>query len=398
MPENTILFRARLVQKHGQQESLTFTTAPQVSWTLHKLYPFLLILDGFLNNLMWCCEDVCLPFIYLVLMILAVNLSTTPNWQVGFLATVINTWFGLMSLALLVLSSLYFIVSVLRELRQDEPPTLDDIVVTMENVNYKLDKIRQDVAALFGLQRRNISALILVSTPIHWAVTSYVYSAHRYIQCWVIGLFVFHSSWCQTTMRLIWRSVYARQLWFLVCGRQGFAPYSASSAIGEGRQYKIIKEAVSIPVSRDVARLPDSQLGVQLRLHIKNSGVDESIDPNLKSSESTESAVTVMITGYEIDENQRKWPLDGWTHNLLPYERTKFTLTAGPCWQEWVSPWEFQESLEKSWFWLDDGWTPHEWKYCDANWVGVGSDDSLACYTRSKCWTRRAFRILKKVN
>ncbi|SCU94688.1 LANO_0E07690g1_1 [Lachancea nothofagi CBS 11611] len=390
MSEKGANFYAKLVQKQGQKTALTFTTAPQISWTLHRLYPFLLIFDGFLNNLMWCCDDVCLPFIYLALMKMAVNLGSVSEKETSLLKTVVDTWLGLLSLVFLVLSVTYYISSVLRELKQDEPPTLDDIVVMMENVAYKIERMREDVAEVFKLQRGQIPSLLIVLTPIYWFMARYVISPKDYVTFLLISIATFHSSWCQCTLRLIWRSLFARQLWHMIC-RWQVRPHPSTDIC-----YNIVHPALEINVPEDLASLPEPQLAVKLRAFIRTEQqIEKAPQPDRPPGY---LPITVMIIEYQINENQRKWPLDGWTHNLLSYERTKFTTNneEGQDWVASTSPWEFQETIERDWFWLDDSWIPHEWIYCDTDWDIKGAKDSLNCYTRSKSWTRSSFRVLRQ--
>ncbi|SCU87231.1 LAME_0D09274g1_1 [Lachancea meyersii CBS 8951] len=386
MSAKSTVFRAKLVQKQGQKTCLTYTTAPQVSWALYQLYPFLIIFDGLLNNLMWCCDDICLPFIYLVLMTLVVSCESVLSEGSNVLGSLVNSWFGLMSGAFIMFSCMYYVSSVLWELKQDESPTLDDIVVMMDNVHYKLEKMREDVARVFRLQRRDFPFLLIVLTPLNWLVATYLVSSENYVKIIVTAGLVFHSSWCQCTLRLIWRSLFARHLWFIVCKRR-----DSTATDRDAHRYTVLRPALDVVIPRELALLESPQCAVKLKPYVRDATVRgcEHLrgDPNFTWTK-------VETVEYRICENQRKWPLDGWTHNTLAYERTKFTTGWGKGWQQSVSPWEFQESLEPDWFWIDDGWMPHDWDYCDADWNMLGSKDSLDCYTRSRSWTRSAFRKL----
>ncbi|SCU93641.1 LAFA_0F17458g1_1 [Lachancea sp. 'fantastica'] len=390
MTENRTVFRANLVQKQGQKAGLTYSTAPQVSWALNRLYPFLIIFDGLLSNLMWCCDDICLPFIYLVLLILVVNLGGDFEMYSNVINALAVSWLGLMSLVFMVLSCLYYISSVVRELKQEEPPTLDDIVVIMENVHYKLERMREDVARISKLRRRDLASFFVILVPFNWLISTYMVSARSYVRFLVVGGLIFHSSWCQCTLRLIWRSLLVRQLSFFLVKRQRRSlPKDSTST-----HYAILEDALEVAVPKELALLSDFKHAMKFKQcvcdAISNGCEHLRGDPNYEW-------VKVLVVEYRISENQRKWPLDGWTHNTLVYERTKFSTERDGDWFKSLSPWEFQESLGPDWVWIDDGWRPHGWNYCDTEWNPKGSTDSLDCYTRTRIWVRGAFRTLSEL-
>ncbi|SCW03656.1 LAFE_0G15280g1_1 [Lachancea fermentati] len=380
MSGNAAKLHAKIVHNHGQKSSLTFTTAPIISWSLHRVYPLLLIFDAVLNNLMWCCEDVCLPFINLVLVVLAINLL--DPFDESLYVRILNSWLGVMSGTFSLLSASYYVSSVFRELKQDESPTLDDIVIVMENVVYKMEKLRQDVRPIITLTSRELLSIGIIGTPAHWIVMRYLLSPKQYLKGLLICLLIFHSTWCQSTIRLCWRSLFVRRIWFVlqnVRSRKSVPPIP---------YYIVIERNLQVALPRGSEDLPESKLGLKIGL-ILSKGLNHKAEAG--------NYATLDLVEFQIDENQRKWPLDGWTHHLLPYERQKYCATLDPEHSTTKSPWEFQELLEREWFWLDDSWKHEDWNYGDTEWNNKGSFDSLDCYTRRRTWTRRAYRISKTI-
>ncbi|CEP61988.1 Pex32p LALA0_S04e05182g [Lachancea lanzarotensis] len=390
MAENGRVFRANLVQKQGQKAGLTYSTAPQVSWALNQLYPFLIIFDGLLNNLMWCCDDIWLPFIYLVLLTMVVNLGEVLDRYSNIIKALVASWLGLMSLVFVVLSYLYYISSVVHELKQEEPPTLDDIVVIMENVHYKLERMRDDVGRISRIRKRELASLVLILMPLNWLVSTYMVSTQSYVKFLVTAGLIFHSSWCQCTLRLVWRSLFVRQVFFALYKQQR----TTLSKDPISDHYTVIKDALDVAVPRELDLLDDLKHAMRLKQFVCeaiSNGCDQlKGDPNYHW-------VKVLVVEYRIYENQRKWPLDGWTHNTLTYERTKYSTGQGSTLSRSLSPWEFQESLSPDWIWIEDGWKPHEWEYCDTEWNIKGPVDSLDCYTRTRTWVRSAFQSLPEL-
>ncbi|KAM3162980.1 Pex24p domain-containing protein [Lachancea thermotolerans] len=381
MPQRAGNFHAKLVQRQGQRTALTFATAPQISWTLHRLYPLLLICDGILSNILWCCDDVCLPFIHSVLLVLSTNILTVQDGA-SFARRAVESWVGTMSCVLLLLSFVYYISSVLHELNADEPPTLEDIIVMVETVVYKLEVIRDDLREPLKMSSQELVTVLVFITPVHWLLMKYLFSSNDYLVFLVLFCSVYHSSWCQCTLRLLWRSLYVRQLLSLVCGRTRDA-----GGIGQAAFYVVNNSGIQVPrYTSPLEDLSSSSFSNRVR-----KALDGVYDPDLVSKHSS-TPVSAKVVEFRIDENQRKWPLDGWTQNMLPYERSKFTASQDPASAECSSPWKFQESLGREWCWLDDAWKPEPWLYCDTHWIARGENDSLDCYTRRRMWKRRAFQ------
>ncbi|SCU92008.1 LAMI_0E08328g1_1 [Lachancea mirantina] len=367
---------AKLTQNAGQKASLTSSIVPQLAWALHRLYPALIIFDGFLSNVLWCCDDKCLPFINLVLWTLAIGLID-PRGS-SFVAKSVYVWLGLMSAFFLTFSWFYYVSSVVRDLEQAEPPTADDIVIVMENVVFKLKRLADDFRLLLDRRAlRRLTVYVLLLTPFYVFATHFFWGPRDILTGILVIGGLFHSSWCQSTLRLCWRSLWVRRLWYFLSPQ--------SNGVSQAKPYIVLSENSEIPFPRALEGIVGHELGIKLQKIIS--------DPIVWDGDHA-GKVNVKIVEFQIDENQRKWPSDGWTSGLLPYERPKFSFTANTPWLAASSPWEFQENLDRCWFWMDDCWKPSSWTYFDSGWRFKGQNDSIDCYTRNRTWKRKAYRLL----
>lgn len=192
---------------------------------------------------------------------------------------------------------------------------------------------------------------------------------------------VYHSTWFQCTLHLLWRSLYVRQLLSFL------TDHSKASSPDIANFYTVLNKELEVSIPSSLCDLPWPQLANSLRRAINGVHISE------QASEESVTSYRVKLVKFEINENQRKWPLDGWKSNLLPYERSKFSATREFSCLKFSSPWELQESLGRDWIWLDDAWKPSSWVYGDTNWDIKGEFDSLNCYTRERTWKRRAGQI-----
>lgn len=383
-------YHAKFIHNHGQKPSLTFTTSPKVSSALYQLYPFLLTLDCALNKIIWSCEDVCLNFIHLVLMVLCVNLldpMPQKSSSDDLKTTATESWLGVMSGSFLALSVIYYMSSLIRELKEDEPPTVDDIVIVLEGVLDKLERIRQEILGK-GFKRRVIESypgllrVVIILTPVHWICMRFFLSAKEYLMIFIVFFSIYHSAWFQSTLRLGWRSLFVRHVYFWVAN---YFNSVETTQLALNDYYKVISDCELVPFPKSLRGLK----GVQLQLQLHKLLHDET-----PAEKDPAECVSVKIVEFQIEENQRKWPLDGWSHTLLPYERQQYSIMVGKNHFTSKSPWEFQESLSHVWYWIDDTWRHEDWLYCDTDWNDKGSVDSLVCYTRRRKWRRRAFTVI----
>lgn len=200
---------ANFIYHHGQKPSLTYVTPATVSSALHRMYPLLLIADATLSNLMWICEDLCLPFIQLVMVLMVVNfLCEDVRTDISHL---FQFWLGLMSLFFLAFSVVYYMLTIYQDLRyESEPPTVDDIVIVLESVVDKLTTIQRE--SLYVNKKRALQLAILF-TPLHWGLLSIV-SIKNYCMGFTLVCILYHSNWFQCTIKLFWRLLLTRTAYY----------------------------------------------------------------------------------------------------------------------------------------------------------------------------------------
>ncbi|AET40938.1 Pex32p Ecym_7086 [Eremothecium cymbalariae DBVPG len=379
-------YHAKFVQSHGQKPSLTFTTSPLISKALYQFYPVLIIFDSTLNNIMWMQEDTCMGFIYLTLICFSAHMlkPSVDRSQLFY------SWMSFLSLGFLGLSVIYYIHSTLSDMQEDEAPTVDDIIIVLESVLDKLDRIRIEVVGC-GLRKRLVSTtwatlkLIVMLTPIHWICMQF-FSPMECFMWFLALLFTYHSTWFQCTLRLCWRSLPVRNAYYKIWRMEFGRRYKGNMPL----TYRVISNEEVVPFPKSLRGLT----GAPLQLQLQNLLLSESsADKDSGSGDCSDEYVKVKIVEFCIDENERKWPKEGWSHHLLPYERQRYSMSFDPLCRSSQSPWRFQEDISRDWWWIDDTWVHSAWQYCDSEWNYLGGKDSIGCYTRCRMWKRKAFRI-----
>lgn len=363
--------------KANAQSSLPKEVDPVIITCLYKIYPGLLIVDQVLDKLMWHVDDISLQFIYLICLGFAVFLILPDNQSI--ISCAFYLWAGYISLTILTTSSIYYIHTLWQELEKSEAPTMDEITHSLDSVLEKLRTLRDE--ALGANQSRKLRILDLKTTKLIIICSLFQYFALRimkvrqYVIFMIFYFFVFHSVYYQSTMKLFWRSLWIRRIYYWLWKNR---PQSETS-----ENYVILAKEQVVPFPKFLQDLTGKELQVQLQTLIIQ---------DVKMVDDASDYVRVRIIEYKIDENERKWSSEGWSHTLLPYERSHFcnSLTK----ENFVSPWKFQEELSLDWIWIDDGWSPTSWEYCDTEWNHIGPNESIESFTRTRTWKRRAFCIL----
>lgn len=376
-------FRARFIYNHGQKPSLTFVTPAAMSSALHRMYPLLFIANATLSNVMWICEDLCLPFIHLMMVLMAVNfLCEDVKVDISHIA---QFWLGLMSIFFLGFSLIYYILTLYQGLQQDdsEPPTVDEIVILLESVVDKLTTIQQEILHVDGKRALQLAILL---TPLHWCLIRVV-SIKKYCLGFTLICCFYHSNWFQCTIKLFWRFLLTRKVYYgLEEISNGSRPFS-KKFIKPSKAIRCNNETHRIALSHGLKALHGDGQKLQLRL--------QKLFPWDQPLENYENGSDLLIVELKISENQRKWQADGWTTRMLPYERAEYSIKIDGELYACHSPWKFQEYDLENWLWLDDCWRPAEWIYSDTEWNFKGLHDSIECYTRRRTWKRRIYRILE---
>ncbi|QLQ81519.1 hypothetical protein HG537_0F02800 [Torulaspora globosa] len=384
--------RARFVYNHGQKPTLTFVTPSSLSSVLYRLYPLLIIVDGALSNAMWVCEDRCLPFIHLVMVCLMVNLLTFTEQSAGTswvsLRGLFMCWLGLMSAFVLLVSFAYYVLTIYQDLRDSEPPTLDDIVIVLESVIDKLGTMRAEVLGKLPDTRNwiNLLKLALLFTPIHYLLIKMV-TIRTYVMWMTILAMLYHSTWFQCTLKLFWRVYPVRKAYYRLTSLFGNNRHIQRSPLIDAQTAIDLCHAFSyIPRTDSIAMVT----GHRLQLHLQKLYPWSESIPTTSKQHTTQPHITVV--DLTIYENQRKWKDHGWSSRMLSYEKPSFCMKINDRLMACNSPWQFQETLPADWTWLDDCWRPIGWIYSDTNWRATGDRDSLESFTRTKIWKRRAFK------
>lgn len=213
---------AKFIYNHGQKPTLTFVTPGNVSSVLYRFYPLLIIFDGALNNIMWICDDICQPFIHLVMIYLVINLLSLLDLDNGSLnklriGSIFTLWLGIMSGLSLFYAFAYYVLTVYQDLRDSEPPTLDDIVIALESVVDKLATMRSEVLgrAVDVSRWKNLTRLAILFTPIHYFLMRQV-TIRTYVMWMTFIALLYHSTWFQCTMKLCWRVHAVRQAYYAI--------------------------------------------------------------------------------------------------------------------------------------------------------------------------------------
>ncbi|EJS44770.1 pex32p [Saccharomyces arboricola H-6] len=397
--------KASFIHNHGQKPSLVQITPPMVSSTLFHAYPLLIIFDNALANLMWLSDDNCLPFIYLTSIWLTISFFIPIKAESSqFLPfdKLLSLWLGFISGFFLLLSFMYYIVSLTTSLRDAEPPTLDEIVVLLESVLAKLEVIRNELNIWNKLKfsfngtngkcsnNRLFLRLFILGTVFQIIIMRYI-SVGAYTKFFIIGALIFHSTSFQATLKLLWRFTVVRSFYYL-----GFKSFSISSwsSVRLGMEQIIIlsqKSTITVPLLEVLPRLLQDKKGED---HIRF------LQLLLNEHEVNFEDQELKILEIEVHENQRKWNQSKhWSATLLPYERQNFSIeienSDGSFTMRNCLPMRNlgEEELPNNWHWINDEWDVTDWVYSDSAWRDIGKYSSLESFTRSRRWKRRLFHL-----
>ncbi|KAL3235329.1 Peroxisomal membrane protein PEX32 [Nakaseomyces bracarensis] len=431
------MYHAKFINSHGQKPSLTLVTPSMLSMTLAKVYPLLVIVDAALDNLMWICEDRCLPFLYVVMIYLSTNMFSW-SWEDPVLGSQVTNvmllWVEVLSSAFLFFATSYFISSVYYSMSSSEPPTVDDIIINLESLLDKLETLRNEIMFRRWFKTpvskysmlRIFARLALVLTPLHYVMMR-VISVQMYTRALVLFALFYHSDWVQVTLRLCWRLLFVRTLYFkiftYIFGEEytifGFNAKFALRTLTTEQMVKLtpnVQIQVPLPIAT-LKKMNESNLLelFLLRFVAAKSNDIISMDSENKDTKISEFDITgsgdkinsvvnksdnavIVIKEIYVFENQRKWKYEGWQPKLLPYERKMYTTN---CNNKFLDPSaysvpsivEVEKELPTGWSWVEKNWEKSSWVYSDTDWNITGTRDSLEGYTRSRVWKRKIFKL-----
>ncbi|EDO18603.1 hypothetical protein Kpol_1048p34 [Vanderwaltozyma polyspora DSM 70294] len=392
-------YRAKFIHNHGQKPSLTMITPSSLIGSLYRLYPLLIITDCALSNLMWICDDLCLPFVYLVTFTLAVNIlepmdsigdgSLWRQWNFNQVKEyAVNTWFGLTSVMFLFFSFIYYVQSVYHDISHTEQPTLDDIIVVLESVLDKLETVRKEVL-MHGLQINGWLSLIktiLIMTPIQLILMKYI-SVKLYTILSVLVLGLYHSTWFQATFKLFWRILLVRKFYYYfyyIFNKNCISKFPILDLFDLIKHEDLI---ISLPFTKTLKGLEDNRL----KLFIQKLYPQDSSFKGLTKDWQNKNSIKILDV--KIQENQRKWHPDGWTSKLVSYERSPYSIEINNKIYSALAPSDMGKLIPEGWQWLDNEWHCTVWSYSNTDWEFTGLNESLEGCTRSKIWSRRLFHL-----
>lgn len=348
---------------------------------------------------------------------------------------VLLLWVEVISSIFLFFAVAYFISSVYYGMSSAEPPTVDDIIINLESLLDKLETLRNEImfrrwfktpVSKFSMFRI-FSRLALVLTPLHYIMMRFV-SVQMYTKILVLFALFYHSDWIQVTLKLCWRLLFVRTLYFKVFSYIFGDEYTifGSNAkfvlktLSTDQMMKLtpnVQVQIPLPMAT-LTKMKDSNLLELFLLRFVNTkGTDientmsgnqelanEVLDIKDDSISNQDSVVnksdSVEITVKEIliFENQRKWKYEGWLPKLLPYERKLYTTNCNnkyldPSAYSIPSPEQLEQQLPSGWTWVEKTWEKSPWVYSDTDWNITGTKDSLEGYTRSRVWKRKVFKM-----
>ncbi|CCK68064.1 Pex32p KNAG_0A03840 [Huiozyma naganishii CBS 8797] len=389
---------AHFVDGHERKKSLVGITPLPLMSALAKMYPFLVVVDCLLDQVLWISSDNKLNFIYLVMEYLALRVLFTSSFIPFNLEAIIMYLIGITCSCFLPISFAYYIKSVYNELREGEPPTMDEIMDLCQNVVNKLKTIRAEMLNLIGgngFSVRRLLTVCVILSPLQYALFKLRYlDARGFLLLTFLSASLFHSAAVQTTGILLWRLVWVRNLYHAAWNMD-----EECISLNQYIEYKSEHTSDKVHINLDEIR---SDLPLEtakdftffLRSFLSNLG-SENYNKSfvITKQEPLRKFHVLEIT---VIQNQRKWDLEGWLPRLMEYERPTFLLelaenNARKC----STLFGLESELPPNWFWLETTWRFEEWKYCNTQWVVLGENDTPECFTRTRNLKRLAFSETK---
>ncbi|EGW35268.1 uncharacterized protein SPAPADRAFT_146330 [Spathaspora passalidarum NRRL Y-27907] len=389
MPE----FNKKLRASFEPSDTLLLTTtptrqlladSPALVSALSQIFPYLLLIDNFLEIITWTNEDHYQNFLVIV-----AYACTVLYWS----------WISYLILPMLMVlvftSIVWSISSVIYDSKYDEKPTIEEVLYTLHNITVRFEMLFRPFKHI-PLTRNNFVKLYIVTimlTPLHFLLIRTILTPQKYLCMFGICLFTFHSPWAFATRRLFWRSLYVRIAAFYLTG-------------ADIKITKTHEQLPSQPASAATSDVEESAAAIPVLGDFRI----------IKKSIVSPTRVK-QIVKFEILENERRWIGVGWSKVLYPHERSNFcydkSLNTAPnikdtSINEDNFPFPvFENDLYKyRWEWVDTDWkldeefnkskTENGWVYYDTKWSDGRFRDGFSRYTRSRKWTRKAALLIDK--
>ncbi|ODV81358.1 Pex24p integral peroxisomal membrane peroxin [Suhomyces tanzawaensis NRRL Y-17324] len=358
---------------------------PILASALSQIFPYLLLIDGFLEIVTWTNDD---PY---------------QNFLLVVVYSCIVVWWSVLSCVIFpVLITITFacvvwsITSVIYDSKFDEKPTIEEVLYTLHNITIRFEMLLRPVQHI-PFKFKNYAKLFfmaVVLTPIHLLLMKTILPPQRFV--WITGLFAltYHSPWSFAIRRLLWRSVYIRVFAFYVTGLD-----IKLSRHRDPVEFKTVSRIQS-PTASDDEDLSKVQVLSDFRI--------------LKKSVTSPTQLKQVVL-FEVLENERRWIGLGWSNHLMPNERSNYcfakSLSPSPplldtSGDDFSFPVFENDIYSYSWSWQDSEWSldphfndngaPDGWLYYDRSWANPRPTDGFSKYTRSRKWIRKAILLIDK--
>ncbi|SMN19577.1 similar to Saccharomyces cerevisiae YBR168W PEX32 Peroxisomal integral membrane protein, involved in negative regulation of peroxisome size [Maudiozyma saulgeensis] len=390
---------ASFVTHINQRIPLIMSTPLPVLKGLSDIYPLLIIIDNILSTLLWTTDDSGTIFVNMVMICLSIRYLIIPtklNLTEITSQYVLLDYLGLLCSSFLFCSIGYYFHTVISETRNSEPPTVDDIVMLLENVENKLHVIKKQVLNLFMIDSYKIFfQWLTLATFIQVLIfrlhfIPYIDDTKSYLILAFILSSIFHTRTCQGLLQLLWRIKAVRIAYFWWRGSNDKL-YSVKRLTPLAYFNMIISDKSYITVTLTIHNTDELTKIETLRNRLIE--LYEQGEHSTQQTEMSTPSLTFNIIKLTVQENQRKWGGINWTGETLSYERTNFIINSpfGTIFNS-DNPLNYDTTFPGNWIKLDETWNKSPWTYQDGNWGIIGSKDSPECFTRSRTWSLRIFQ------
>lgn len=316
-------------------------TPPQVIAALHSIYPFLVAANRVLSFLTWTTKSYYRNFVLISIFVLSVL-----HWN-NYIIIALPT----LTVLTYCCTSWFVKTSFVDTVSDRIPPTLEEIVDTLDNFNMRSNFVFGPECPSSRLKRLFLSLCLL--TPF------YIYLMKNYISCraWIVSIslfaFMYYSTWFIALRRLLFRLKTTKKLLKLLTGED----------------YSVIDNEMEVTL---------------LNLNTKNT-----LDKNTK------------VIEFHLLENERRWFGLGWCKKLMFFERSPYCtldLKQSLCKLDDFQFPKLKNYENTKWIWLDKTWVADQkgWTYYDNSWAHPQDTDSVTRYTRSRKLRRQCLVVVNK--
>lgn len=364
------------------------TESPKLATALSQIFPYLLLIDNFLELITWTNDDHYQNFL---IMIGYSCIVMYWNWMSHVILPILLT--------LAFASMVWSISSVIYDSKYDEKPTIDEVLYTLHNITVRSEMMLRPIEHIpFKLENYIRTILVgILLIPVNIFMVKIFITPQKYL--WFLGLFLFtfHSPYAFAIRRLLWRSLYVRLALLYTTGLE-----IKVTKDYDPNEYQSVSRVVS------AANSDAEGMG---------GGVPVLSDFKILKKRMVSPTQLKQTVLFEVLENERRWLGIGWSSLLYPSERPNFcytkTFNSAPNITSNIKNYPFpifeNDLYEYLWQWIDDEWSleleyeklkapPDGWVYYDSNWGNARVRDGFSRYTRSRKWKRRATLMIDKTD